>query len=64
MAKQANSKIHHRDEPTYWFAVLEIAKEQGDFDSAAEAQRELRRLGVIVRYERSSPEGKGAPHAF
>jgi len=42
----------HRDEPTYWFAVLEIAREHGDFDGAAEAKRELKRLGVCVSYER------------
>jgi hypothetical protein len=48
----------HRDEPTYWFAVLEIARERGDFERAAEAKRQLRRLGVYVSYER--PEtGKG-----
>jgi hypothetical protein len=48
----------HRNEPTYWFAVLEIARERGDFEGAAEAKRQLKRLGIHVSYER--PEaGKG-----
>jgi hypothetical protein len=42
----------YRDAPTYWFAVLEIAREKGDYDRAAEAQRELARLGVQVRYQK------------
>jgi hypothetical protein len=42
----------YADEPTYWFAVLEIARERGDFERAAEAVRELERLGVRVWYER------------
>jgi len=46
------STIDYRDAPTYWFAALEIARERDDFERAAEAQRQLRRLGVIVRYER------------
>ena len=42
----------HRQEPTYWFAILEIAREQGDFEQAAEAQRQLLRLGVRITYDR------------
>ena len=41
----------HREQPTYWFAILEIAREKGDFEQAAEAQRQLKRLGVHVRYK-------------
>jgi hypothetical protein len=49
---------NHKEEPTYWFAVLEIAREQGDFERAAEAKRQLRRLGVYVSYERlETPKG-------
>jgi hypothetical protein len=44
---------NHQDEPTYWFAVLEIAREQCDFERAAEAKRQLRRLGVCVSYDRA-----------
>ncbi len=40
----------YRQEPTYWFAVLEIARAGGDFEQAAEAKRELQRLGVHVCY--------------
>jgi hypothetical protein len=35
--------------PVYWFVKLETAVEKGDFEAAAEAQRELRRLGVDDR---------------
>ena len=42
----------HRQEPTYWFAILEIARERGDFARATEAKQELERLGVRVSYER------------
>jgi hypothetical protein len=42
----------YADEPIYWFAVLDKAVEHGDHAAAAEAQRELDRLGVAVRYGR------------
>src|ERR1051325_4123196 len=42
----------HRDERTYWFALLEIAREQCNFEGAATAKRELERLGVRISYER------------
>ncbi len=38
------------DWPLYWFARLEKAVEEGDHQAAAEAQRELARLGVRVSY--------------
>jgi len=41
-----------RNCPTAWFAVLEDAKRRNDFERAAEAVRELRRLGVEVRWKR------------
>jgi hypothetical protein len=40
------------DWPVYWFAALERAVEKGDYEAAAEAQRQLARLGVQVRYGR------------
>ena len=43
-----NRKRDYRDSATYWFAVLEIARERGDSDGAAEAEQE--RLGVRVSY--------------
>lgn len=46
-----------RNEPVYWFVVLESARRSGDFARAAEAQRELERLGIKVRYGRERQEG-------
>jgi hypothetical protein len=44
----------HQQSPTFWFALLEIARSRDDFERAAEAKRQLRRLGVIVTYKQSS----------
>lgn len=41
-----------RDSPVYWFVLLELAKERGDFASAAHAKQELERLGVRITYRR------------
>ena len=49
-----------RDLPSWWVGELDRALEQGDFDLAAEAARELRRLGLEVRYTR--PEGEEGQH--
>ena len=38
-------------QPIYWFVVLEDAIDRGDLQAAANAQRELRRLGVRVAYD-------------
>jgi len=46
----ATRKRSFRDEPTYWFAVLEIARERHDVEREAEALRQLERLGVRVTY--------------
>jgi hypothetical protein len=40
------------DRPIYWYAVLEQALDRGDLEAAARAQKELRRLGIDVRYRR------------
>jgi hypothetical protein len=40
------------DWPVWWFVRLEMAVEQGDHAAAAEAHRELERLGVRVCYGR------------
>lgn len=37
---------------TAWFAVLERARRTDDYDLAARAQRELKRLGVHVKFKR------------
>jgi hypothetical protein len=39
-----------RDSPIAWFAVLERARQTDDFELAAEAQQQLKRLGVFVTY--------------
>ena len=49
-----------RESPTAWFAALEAAMNRGDLTAAAEAQRELSRLGVAVVYR---PQPKGASRA-
>lgn len=56
----SETQSDHRESPTYWFAVLEIAREQSDYESAAEAQRQLSRLGVRVAYPRPRRGGKEA----
>lgn len=56
MRTKAEKPRDHQDEPMYWFGVLEIAREQGDFERAAEAMRQLKRLGVCVTYFRPEPE--------
>jgi hypothetical protein len=38
--------------PIYWFALLDKAVESGDPATAAEARRQLDRLGIRVRYRR------------
>jgi hypothetical protein len=48
------------DWPLYWFAKLEKAIEDGNHQTAAEAQRELERLGVRVRYGRCAYSAGGA----
>jgi hypothetical protein len=50
-------KFDPRNSPVAWFAVLDRARERGDFERAAEAVRELRRLGVFVTYERPQEAG-------
>jgi hypothetical protein len=54
----------YTDQPIYWFALLDRAVERGDHAAAAEAQRELERLGVRVRYGRpASAKAKEASGA-
>jgi hypothetical protein len=38
------------DWPGYWFLLLERFLAKGDLEAAAEAKRQLERLGVEVRY--------------
>ena len=39
------------DHPVYWFAIMEDAKDRGEFEAAARAKRELERLGVHIAYK-------------
>jgi len=47
--------------PLYWFAKLEQAVDDGNHEAAAEAQRQLRRLGVRVAYSRPSAKPPEVP---
>jgi hypothetical protein len=42
-----------KDRPLYWLVILDQAMERGDLQLAADAQRELVRLGVCVAYGRA-----------
>ena len=53
MANQPTTIPESIDSPTAWFAVLEAARLRNDFEAAAEAIRQLRRLGVTVRFDRA-----------
>ncbi len=48
-----------------WFARLERAKNLNDFERAAEAVRELRRLGVVVQFaaDADTPKSEGSHNA-
>ncbi|MCC6681901.1 MAG: hypothetical protein IT445_13460 [Phycisphaeraceae bacterium] len=41
-----------RQSPVVWFALLDKARENGDWILAKRAEDELRRLGVRVRFSR------------
>jgi hypothetical protein len=58
MAKAQSQKLDYRESPVAWFCVLETARNEGDFARAATAQRELRRLGVEIRYRRARSSGR------
>lgn len=42
-----------RNSPIAWFYILEDARKRGDFERAAKAQKQLKRLGVHVSYKPS-----------
>ncbi|HZW31002.1 MAG TPA: hypothetical protein VFF52_09865 [Isosphaeraceae bacterium] len=48
-AKKDRPRPRPEDEAVNWFLTLEIAAKRGDFEGAAEAQRELDRLGWRVQ---------------
>lgn len=43
-------ELNFENVPAYWFVRLERAIDESDLETAVECQRELRRLGVDVRY--------------
>jgi hypothetical protein len=45
------------DWPAYWFLLLDRYLAEGELEAAAEAQRQLERLGVEVRYRLRRPSG-------
>jgi hypothetical protein len=49
----------HTDTPLYWLVILDQAVQQGEHQAAAEAQRELARLGVQIHYGRPRPARQG-----
>lgn len=57
MQHDNNASGNYRDQPTYWFAILDIARERDDYDRAAEANRELKRLGVDVSFRPRKSQG-------
>jgi hypothetical protein len=50
-----------RQSPIYWFFLLDRAIQDGDFEAAVRAQRELKCLGVEVRYRRPAGPNRGGP---
>ena len=52
-----------RDWPTYWLVRLERAVASGDYEAAALAQRELRRLGIDTTL-RVVPQREGVTIPF
>ena len=50
-----------QDWPAYWLVCLERCVAEGDYTAAADAQRELRRLGLEVTM-RFLPTREGVPH--
>jgi hypothetical protein len=48
--------------PTYWFVTLDSALEDGDWETAAQAADELRRIGIDVRIRLRSQPDRPTPH--
>jgi hypothetical protein len=41
----------YRNDPLVWFTTMQISADQGNFEKAAEAKKQLERLGVFVRFK-------------
>jgi hypothetical protein len=50
------AEVEVKDSAVYWFFALEVARKRGNRELAAEAKRELRRLGVEISYHRDEAE--------
>lgn len=49
----------YEDSPIAWFGEMLMAWERGDIDRAAEAKRQLARLGWSVQYRKPRPKADG-----
>jgi hypothetical protein len=49
-----------QDEPLYWFLLWESAIEHGEYFEAAEAAKQLRRLGIRVSWANPAKESEVA----
>jgi hypothetical protein len=52
MGKETYTESDFANSRVAWFVCLERAKADNDFERAAQAKRELQRLGVEVRYKK------------
>ena len=52
MSKKTYTESDFADSRVAWFVCLERAKADNNFERAAQAKRELQRLGVEVRYKK------------
>jgi hypothetical protein len=50
-------------EPVYWFALMQMALDDGRLEDALAAQRKLAELGVQVRVKRPKRKPGGPHHA-
>jgi hypothetical protein len=58
----AKAQSDAEDSVAAWLLTLELARLRGDFSKAADAQRELARRGVIVRYTNPPQQRQEACH--
>lgn len=54
MNKKKEQEALIASSPVYWFVLMELSRDHGDFLQAAQAQSELERLGISVAYERKA----------
>ena len=54
-----NTSDRYEDSPIAWFGEMILAWERRDIDRAAEAKRQLTRLGWSVQYRKPRPGREG-----